>query len=66
MREAVVILLLCRLNVLEKELVATVEEPMELGGVDKVGWIDPDIAGVAIGTRHLFLLGFSLRLRIIT
>jgi hypothetical protein len=60
MREAVVILLLLRLSVLEKDLVTAVEEPMELGGDGEVGWIDPEIAGVTIGTGRLFLLGVFL------
>ena len=60
MREAVVVLLLLRLDVLEKELVAVVEEPKELGGIDEAGWSDPEIVGIDISTVRPLLLGASL------
>lgn len=60
MREAIIVLLLLRLDVLEKELVAVVEEPKELGGIDEAGWIDHEIIGIDIGTVRPFLLGASL------
>ena len=60
MRAAIIVLLLLRLDLLKKELVAAVEEPKELGGIDEAGWIDHEIVGIDIGTVRPFLLGASL------